>query len=75
MSLRVVRWIVMGVCAAGIAGMIVSSIVDANGAALAFGLVTAIAVVGLIVATTVGDAKGRGGGARRTHPEPRQAQD
>lgn len=120
MAPRVLRWAVMSVCAAGIAGMIVSSILDANGAALTFGLITAVAAVCLIVATAVTPApvdrarvdelvdtliaggadeatvralvaeasatvsakvsakvsarssprreKGRGGGARRTHP-------
>jgi hypothetical protein len=46
--------VVLAVCAAGIAGMIVSSALDHNGAALTFGLVTAGAVVCLIVATAVG---------------------
>jgi hypothetical protein len=41
------------VCVAGIAGMIVSSIADNNGAALTAGLVTAVAVLCLIVATAV----------------------
>lgn len=52
-STRAVRRVVMAVCAAGIAGMIVSSINDNNGAALTFGLVTTVAVVCLVVATAV----------------------
>lgn len=53
MSPRAVRRIVLAVCVAGIAGMIVSSINDNNGAALTAGLVTAVAVLCLIVATAV----------------------
>ena len=55
------RAVVLVVCAAGIAGMIVASILDSNGAALTFGLVTAGAVVCLIVTTAVtggGNAEG-----------------
>jgi hypothetical protein len=43
----------MSLCAAGVAGMIVASVLDANGAALTFGLVTAVAVACLMVATAV----------------------
>ena len=53
MSPGAVRRIVIAVCVAGIAGMIVSSIADNNGAALTAGLVTAVAVLCLIVATAV----------------------
>jgi hypothetical protein len=53
MSPRAVRRIVLAVCVAGIAGMIVSSINDNNGAALTAGLLTAVAVLCLIVATAV----------------------
>lgn len=52
-STRAVRRVVMVVCAGGIAGMIVSSINDNNGAALTFGLVTTVAVICLVVATAV----------------------
>ena len=52
-STRAVRRVVMAVCAGGIAGMIVSSVNDNNGAALTFGLVTTVAVVCLVVATAV----------------------
>jgi hypothetical protein len=50
---RAVRIVVIAVCAGGVAGMIVSSILDHNGAALTFGLVTAVAVLCLMVATAV----------------------
>jgi hypothetical protein len=51
---------VIGLCGAGVAGMIVASILNANGAALTFGLVTAAAVACLMVATAVaGPAIGR----------------
>jgi hypothetical protein len=43
----------MAVCAIGIAGMIVTSIADSAGGALAFGLVTAAAVLCLVVVSTV----------------------
>ncbi len=43
----------LAVCAAGIAGMILASVADAEGTALTFGLITAAAVVCLIVATAV----------------------
>lgn len=53
MSPRAVRRVVLAVCVAGIAGMIVSSIADNNGAAMTAGIVTAVAVLCLIVATAV----------------------
>src|SRR5687768_11239199 len=60
MSPRGVRRVVIAVCVAGIAGMIVSSIADNTGAALTAGLITAIAVLCLIVATAVTAARGVG---------------
>jgi hypothetical protein len=48
-----VRRVVIGLCGAGVAGMIVASILNANGAALTFGLLTAAAVACLMVATAV----------------------
>ena len=60
MSPTVVRRVVIGVCVAGIAGMIVSSIADNTGAALTAGLVTAVAVLCLIVTTAVTGARGVG---------------
>ncbi len=53
MAPRTVRRLVVAVCVLGIAGMIVSSIAEATGAALTFGLVTAVAVLCSIVATAV----------------------
>jgi hypothetical protein len=50
---RVVRWVVIGVCVGGIAGMIVGSVADNNDVALTFGLITAAAVLCLMVATAV----------------------
>jgi hypothetical protein len=50
---RIVRWVVIGVCVAGIAGMIVGSVADNNDVALTFGLITAAAVLCLMVATAV----------------------
>lgn len=50
---RIVRWIVIGVCVLGIAGMIVGSVADNNDVALTFGLITAAAVLCLMVATAV----------------------
>jgi hypothetical protein len=45
--------VVLAVCVAGIAGMIVGSIADNNGAAMTAGLVAAVAVLCLMVATAV----------------------
>ena len=53
MSPRAVRLAVVVVCAAGIAGMIVSSIADSTNGALTFGLLTAAAAVSLILVTAV----------------------
>jgi hypothetical protein len=43
----------VAVCAGGIAGMIVSSVLNHNGAAITFGLITAAAVLCSMVATAV----------------------
>jgi ABC-type transport system involved in multi-copper enzyme maturation permease subunit len=48
-----VRRVVLAVCVLGIAGMIVSSIAGSTGAAMTFGLITAVAVLCSIVATAV----------------------
>ena len=61
MTPRAVRAVVLVVCAAGVAGMIVASVLDAEGAALTFGLVTAGAVTCLIVATAVAATSARQG--------------
>jgi hypothetical protein len=45
--------VVLVVCVLGIAGMIVTSITDHNGAAITFGLITAAAVLCSMVATAV----------------------
>jgi hypothetical protein len=50
---RVVRWVVIGVCVVGVAGIVGGSIADNNAVALTFGLLTAVAVVCLMVATAV----------------------
>src|SRR3954467_5875252 len=50
---RVVRWVVIGVCVVGVAGIVAGSIADNNAVALTFGLVTAVAVVCLMVVTAV----------------------
>ena len=44
---------VLVICVAGIAGMIATSIADSNGGAVTFGLITATAVVALILVTSV----------------------
>jgi Na+/H+-dicarboxylate symporter len=51
--LNVIRPFVIAVCVAGIAGMIATSIADSAGGALAFGLVTAAAVLCLVVASAL----------------------
>jgi len=48
-----IRIAVLVVCAVGIVGMIVTSATKHNGAAITFGLITAVAVVCQMVATTV----------------------
>jgi hypothetical protein len=48
-----VRLIAIVVCVAGIAGMIVTSALDHNGAAITFGIVTAVAILCSMVATSV----------------------
>jgi hypothetical protein len=53
MSAGEVRRAAIVVCVAGVAGMIVSSIASSTGAALTFGLITAVAVLCSIVATAV----------------------
>ena len=53
MSVRAVRAVVIVVCVLGIAGMIITSITDHNGAAITFGLITAVAILCSMVATAV----------------------
>jgi hypothetical protein len=50
---RLVRWIVLAVCVAGVAGMITGSIADNNAIAMTFGLLTAAAALCLVVAAAV----------------------
>ena len=52
-SPRLVRRFVLGVFVAGVIGMIVSSILDSTGGAITFGLLTAIAALGLVLVTSV----------------------
>jgi hypothetical protein len=53
LSLRAVRRATLVVCVIGIAGMIVSSATNHNGAAITFGIITAVAIVCSMVATSV----------------------
>lgn len=50
---RLVRRVVIAICILGIAGMIAGSVADNNGVALTFGLVTAVSILCLMVATAV----------------------
>jgi hypothetical protein len=61
----------MGVCAAGIAGTLAASIADNNDVALTFGLITAAAVLCLLVASAV-SPPGTAAGGRAAFDE-RQA--
>jgi hypothetical protein len=53
MTPRAVRRLVLAVFVIGIGGMILGSILDNNGVAITFGLVTATAALGLILVTMV----------------------
>ncbi len=53
MSPRLIRRLVVLVFVGGIAGMIVGSIKDSNGAAITAGIITATAALGLILITSV----------------------
>ena len=61
MTAASVRRATIAVCVVGIAGMIVTSILNHNGAAITFGLVTAVAVLCSMVATTVAREDHAGG--------------
>jgi hypothetical protein len=52
-TLRIVRTATLAICAVGIAGMIVTSALDHNGAAITFGIITAVAILCSMVATSV----------------------
>jgi hypothetical protein len=72
-SLRVVRAVTLMVCVAGIAGMIISSIQGHNGAAITFGLITAVAIVCSMVSTAVAADTARqvgGGDVAVDEPSP-----
>ena len=62
MTARAVRLAVLVVCGLGIAGMIVTSITGHNGAAVAFGLITAAAILCSMVATAVASGGTPAGG-------------
>jgi hypothetical protein len=64
-SIRVVRTATLSICVVGIAGMIVTSALDHNGAAITFGIITAVAILCSMVATAVANdiAKDEGKGA------------
>jgi hypothetical protein len=55
---RAVRRLVLVVFVGGIGGMILGSILDSNGVAITFGLVTATAALGLILVTMVAGPTG-----------------
>jgi len=57
-SARTVKLFAVGVCVVGIAGMIVTSATDHNGAAITFGIVTAVAILCSMVATSVAASAG-----------------
>ncbi len=61
MSPTTARRLAVVVCVAGIAGMIATSIADSVGGALTFGLLTAGAVVVLILVTAVTTPRGLAG--------------
>jgi hypothetical protein len=58
-TVRVVRLTTLSVCAVGIAGMIVTSALDHNGAAITFGILTAVAILCSMVATSVANDDAR----------------
>jgi hypothetical protein len=68
---RTVKLTAVGVCVVGIAGMIVTSALNHNGAAITFGLVTAVAVLCSMVATSV--AASAAGGVEAKYPPERLA--
>jgi hypothetical protein len=70
-SPRVLRRIVIAISIVGIGGMIAGSIADNNGTAITFGLVTAVAVLGLILVTAAAGPDAFGPGPRQ---EPDEAQ-
>jgi hypothetical protein len=73
LSARTVRTVTLVVCGLGIAGMIVTSILNHNGAAITFGLVTAVAVLCSMVAKAVAAEAERRLGGPVGSAEPRLA--
>jgi len=69
-SPRLVRRVVLAVFVLGIAGMIVGSIADNNGTAITFGLITAVAALGLVLVTSVSPP---GSLAKAGQPVPNEA--
>ena len=61
MSPTTARRLAVVVCVAGIAGMIATSVADSVEGALVFGLLTAVAVLGLILVTAVTTPRGAAG--------------
>ena len=53
MSPRIIRRIVLAIFVAAIGGMVGGSIADNNGIAVTFGLISAVAALGLILVTSV----------------------
>lgn len=62
MSPRVIRRIVLVVFIGGIAGMIATSLAENTGGAVTFGLVTAVAALGLILVSAVAPVHRPAGG-------------
>jgi hypothetical protein len=67
-SPRTIRRLVAVVWVAGIAGMIIGSIADNNGAAVTCGLITAAATLGLILVTAAAGPGAFDRGAERRRP-------
>ena len=67
LSPRLVRRVVLAVFVLGIVGMIVGSIADNNGTAITFGLITAVAALGLVLVTSVSPP---GSLSKAGRPEP-----
>ena len=53
MRTKAISVVVLGVCGMGIVGMIITSATNHNGAAITFGLITAVAILCQMTATTV----------------------
>jgi hypothetical protein len=58
---RAVRVVVIVLCVGGVAAMIVTTIAGHNGAAMTFGIITAVAILCLMVATAVSAGPPGGG--------------